>query len=107
MKYHQIGSQTSGNIPSKIKAHLQPQRPSKAPVIGAAPATAKGWHNIQYAFARALSCRGNQLLTSTSVAGKTPLSATPSKNRINLNCPTVFTRPQPIAQMPQSTKKIL
>src|SRR5260221_1944440 len=107
MKNHQIGSQINGSAPSSTSAVRQPQAPRSAPVIGAAPATANGWHKFQYALARARSVRGNQLASSTRVAGKTPLSATPRKNRITLNCPTFTTRPQPIAQIAQQIRKML
>ena len=90
-----------------ISVCCQPHFSSSLVVMGAEPATASGWQRIQYALARARSARGNQFASNTSVAGNTPLSATPSRKRINSNCRNVCDKPQPIAQRPQATRKML
>src|ERR1043166_9157202 len=107
MPNHQIGNQIKGSIPSRTNVHCQPSLFNNKLVKGAEPATARGWHRFQKALARALSFRGNQLASNTVVAGNTPLSATPSRNRIISNCRKVCDNPQPTAQIPQATRKML
>src|SRR5947207_14123069 len=107
MKNHQMGNQRKGRAPSIMIISLQPYAPNNHPVSGADPATASGWQRHQYALARARSEQGNQFARSTSVAGKTPLSAMPSRKRISSNCRTVRDNPQTTAQSPQQTSKRL
>src|SRR5215468_1725639 len=107
MQNHQIGSQIKGRAPSSINVFCQPTCLSSAAVTGADATIAIGWQRFQYAFARARSERGNQFASKTVVAGNTPLSATPRKNRATWNWPKVLTSPQPIAQIPHATRKML
>ena len=69
-------------------------------------AMASGWQRDQNALARALSSLGNQCERRTSVAGKTPPSVTPSRNRAVMNWPGVRTRPTAMAQTPHRARRM-
>src|SRR5580704_17344217 len=103
----QTTSHRKGNAPSATIMIRQFQWSKIQPENGADTITARGKQTIHNAFARARSLRGNQCERSTSVMGQTAPSATPKRNRITQNSCHVWISPQPTAQTPQATSRIL
>src|SRR5205807_5568944 len=102
MNAHQTTTQTSGGMPSRISNVRQSAQVRIQPESGAITTEAIGTQNIQYELARARSCSGNQRDNKTSVAGQTPPSATPNRNRTRHNSTTFCTSPLRIAKIPQA-----
>src|SRR5580698_6515555 len=98
MKASQIISHTNGSAPSAISIH---------PENGDDTITAPGKHSSHNEFARALSAFENQCEIKISVAGKTPLSATPSISRKMSISWYVRAKPHPTAQTAQNTSSTL
>ena len=92
----------SGGSPSMTSIARQPSVPTSKPESGAdnkAPTGRQSWNS---AFAEARSSRGNQRAISTSTAGHSPPSATPSRKRAHSSCRSVCARPLNIAHAAQT-----